>query len=174
MLSVSYEAFGVRDTIDPHDTEDEVGVAIPAAMAFMGLAFVCCVLLVAGLPPLAGFLAKFALLSALFGTDGLTNLSGEAWALLGALLATGLAGVISLTRIGVRLFWTISERTTPRLRLVEAGPVAFLLVLCVGLTFAARPVMTYLESAAGTLHDSQSYIHAVLGVQPAPSLQGSP
>ena len=43
--------------------DEDVGVAIPRAIAFFGLTFVCCVLLVTGLPPLPGFLAKFALLS---------------------------------------------------------------------------------------------------------------
>ena len=43
--------------------DEDAGIAIPAAMAFLGMAFVCCVLLVTGLPPLPGFLAKFALLA---------------------------------------------------------------------------------------------------------------
>ena len=49
---------------DPYSPDDEVGVALPAATAFLGLSFVCCALLVTGLPPLAGFIAKFALVAA--------------------------------------------------------------------------------------------------------------
>ena len=53
-------------------------------------------------------------------------------------------------------------RTTPRLRIIEAAPVAFLLLLCIGLTVAARPVMKYLEITAQTLHTPRHYIEAVL------------
>jgi multicomponent K+:H+ antiporter subunit D len=163
--AVSYEAFGVQDTVDPHNSEDEVGVAIPAAMAFLGLAFVCCVLLVSGLPPLSGFIAKFALLTVVF-SEGARELSGQEWALSVTLLATGLAGVIALTRIGMRLFWTISERNTPRLRVIEAAPVAFLVLVCIALTISAGPVMSYLDSAAASLHDSEDYIRTVLTARP--------
>src|SRR5690606_27656211 len=62
----TYQGFGVKERPDPYSPDDEVGVALPAAMAFLGLAFVCCVLLVAGLPPLSGFIAKFAMLHAVF------------------------------------------------------------------------------------------------------------
>ena len=48
-----------------------VGVAIPATMAILGVSFACCALLLAGLPPLAGFIAKFLLLSALLHPTGI-------------------------------------------------------------------------------------------------------
>jgi hypothetical protein len=35
------------------------------------------------------------------------------------------------------LFWSVTGRTTPRLRLIEVGPVAFLIVLCLAVTVAA-------------------------------------
>ena len=64
VLAISFDAFDLDDPTTPNRSDDVVGVAIPAAMAFLGLAFVSCVLLVTGLPPLSGFVAKFALLSA--------------------------------------------------------------------------------------------------------------
>jgi multicomponent K+:H+ antiporter subunit D len=158
---VTYIGFGVKEPPDPYSPSDEVGVAIPAAMAFLGLAFVCCVLLVAGLPPLSGFVAKFSILHALVSTSGGAELDGYEWLLIAAVLIVGFAGVIALTRIGLRLFWTVSGRTTPRLRLIEVGPVAFLIVLCFGLTIAAGPVMTYLDSAARSLHAPEVYIRVV-------------
>ncbi|MGH8178269.1 MAG: monovalent cation/H+ antiporter subunit D, partial [Steroidobacter sp.] len=148
---VTYMGFGVKEPPDPHSPDDEIGVAIPAATAFLGLAFVCCVLLVTGLPPLSGFVAKFAMLHAAITGPVEETLSWQAWALIFAVLAVGFAGVIALTRIGLRLFWTVSGRMTPRLRLIEAGPVAFLILLCIGLTVGAGPVMTYLDSAARSL-----------------------
>ncbi len=158
---VTYVGFGVKDAGDRHSPSDEVGVAIPAAMAFLGLAFVCCVLLVAGLPPLSGFVAKFAMLHAVVTTQtGLTP-SWYTWMLIAAVLSTGFSAVIALVRIGLRLFWSVAGRTTPRLRVIEVGSVAFLIVLCLGLTAGAGPVMTYLESAARSLHAPEVYIRLV-------------
>src|SRR5690606_29620538 len=166
-----YMAFGVK-TPDPYGTEGEIGAAIPAAMAFLGLMFVCCVLLVSGLPPLPGFVAKFALLSTVLETAPEAGASGEGWVLVVAVLVTGFAGVVALTRIGMRLFWTTTERRTPRLRVVEAAPVAFLVLLCVGLTAASAPVLQFLEATARSLHDPQTYIEPVLSSRFALDAQG--
>jgi multicomponent K+:H+ antiporter subunit D len=154
-------AFGVSEP-DPYGTDEEVGVAIPRAIAFLGLAFVCCVLLVAGLPPLPGFVAKFALLSTAIGAAPAAGVAGPAWALTTLLLASGFASLVALTRVGIRLFWTVTARTTPRLQVGEAAPVAFLLALVAALGVAANPVMSYLEAAAGSLHQPQTYIRTVL------------
>jgi multicomponent K+:H+ antiporter subunit D len=162
---VTYLGFGVKEPADPHSPGDEIGVAIPAAMAFLGLAFVCCVLLAAGLPPLSGFIAKFAMLHALIAAASDEPMTWHSWALVVALLAAGFAAVIALSRIGMRLFWTVTGRTTPRLRVIQAGPVAFLLAICIALTVGARPVMTYLESAARSLHSPEVYIRNVLLTQ---------
>lgn len=156
----SYMAFGVREP-DPYATE-EGGIAIPAAMAFLGLVFVSCVLLVTGLPPLPGFVAKFALLATAIGSAPEAGVSVQAWMLSVAVLVTGFVGVLASTRIGVNLFWTVTERTTPRLRVLEAAPVAALVVICLALGVAAGPVMGYLESTARSLHDPQTYIRTVL------------
>ena len=158
----TYTAFSVGEPPDPHPPEDEIGVAIPAAMAFLGLAFVCCTLLVTGSPPLAGFVAKLALLSATLEFFRIDGSASHAWVFVGALLVGGLAGIIALTRMGMRLFWSVVGRNTPRLRIIEAGPVAFLVLLGIALTIAARPTMEYLESAAQTLKAPRSYIRAVL------------
>ena len=46
----------------------------------------------------------------------------------------------------------------------RAAPAAFLILLCVALTAGAGPVMTYLESAAQSLHSPQVYIRVVKGM----------
>lgn len=163
-----YMAFGVREP-DPYGTDEEVGVAIPVAMAFLGLVFVCCVLLVTGLPPLPGFVAKFSLLSTALGSASAAGVTGPAWVLTIAVLLSGVAGVIALTRTGINLFWTVTERATPRLRILEAAPVALLVLLCLGLTAVAGPVMSYLEETARSLHDPHTYIRTVL----SPAEQGA-
>lgn len=158
---VSYRAFDTDDAVEPRHDE-EVGVAIPAVMAFLGMSFVLCVLVVTGLPPLAGFIGKFALLDSIIDAMNAGQLGAANWAFVFALLSAGLAGLVALSRIGIRLFWTVTARRTPRLSVIEAGPVAFLLLLVAVLTVFAAPAMTYLESAAKTLHDPQMYIDAVL------------
>jgi len=156
-----YTAFGVREP-DPYGTDEEIGVAIPRAIVFLGLMFVSCVLLVTGLPPLPGFIAKFALLSTAIAAAPLAGLEPAAWTLATAVLVSGFAGVVALTRAGIRLFWTVTARTTPRLRVLEAAPVFFLVMLCIALGTAASPIMSYLERTAASLHEPQDYIRIVL------------
>lgn len=156
-----YTAFGVRAP-DPYGTDEEIGVAIPRAIVFLGLMFVSCVLLVTGLPPLPGFIAKFALLSTAIAAAPGAGLDAAAWTLATVVLVSGFAGVVALTRAGIRLFWTITARTTPRLRVLEAAPVFFLVALCVVLGTAASPIMNYLDHTADSLHDPQNYIRNVL------------
>jgi multicomponent K+:H+ antiporter subunit D len=88
---------------------------------------------------------------------------GREWLLVIALLGSGLAGLIALSRVGMRLFWSVAGRQTPRLWISEAAPVAFLILICVALTVAAEPAMTYLDSAAAALEQPDAYIRNVLG-----------
>jgi multicomponent K+:H+ antiporter subunit D len=163
----TYTAFAVGEPPDPYSPNDEIGVTLPAATAFLGLAFVCCALLVTGLPPLAGFIAKFSLVAAaveaLPSPDAPGGGIGREWFLIVALLGSGLAGLIALMRVGMRLFWSVSGRKTPLLWISEAAPVAFLLLICVALTVAAGPAMTYLDSTAAALEHPEPYIRNVLG-----------
>jgi multicomponent K+:H+ antiporter subunit D len=69
--------------------------------------------------------------------------------------------MIALARKGVRLFWTVSERTTPRLRFIEAGPVALLVAVTIAMTLQAGPLMSYMEAAAAALRAPATYIDAV-------------
>jgi multicomponent K+:H+ antiporter subunit D len=156
VLAVTAEAFGEGDEED--EPEHQAGVAIPAAMALLGLSFACCALLVAGLPPLPGFVAKFAILAALLGAE---QVPGAAWALLVLLTLSGLASIVAMARSGVRIFWA-SESSPPRVRLIEMAPVGVLLALCLALTAAAGPVMEYMQHTAQTLHAPRAYIERVL------------
>jgi len=163
----SYTAFAVGEPPDPLSPDDEVGTALPAAMAFLGLAFVSCALLVTGMPPLAGFIAKFAMVAVAIESLPPDGSFGREWLLIVLLLAGGLAGIIALMRTGMRLFWSVSGRQVPRLSVTEAGPVAFLILICVIMTIAAGPTMTYLNSAAAGLADPALYIDSVLHQSPA-------
>ena len=164
VLSVSFEAFGLDEDKTSDYSGDVVGVAIPAALAFLGLSFFTCAVLIACMPPFSGFVAKFALLSsALELTDNnLTGPSISAWLLVIAMLASGLATVIALGRSGVRLFWNSGTLQTPKLSIREAIPVSVLLLSCIALSIFAGPVMDFLADTASSLDDPNQYINAVI------------
>ena len=159
-----YVAYGIKEP-SVHAGDQGAGIALPAVMAFLGMAFVCCVLLVTGLPPLPGFLAKFALLATALDAVPAAETPAAVWLLCAAVLVSGLAGLIALSRVGMRLFWSVAARTTPRLRLLEAAPVAALVLLAVTLTVFAEPVNRYLGSAARSLHQPDAYVRAVLSLE---------
>ncbi len=166
LLAVSLEAFNLEDPESPDSSDDVVGVAIPAVMAFLGLSFIACALLIAGLPPMSGFVAKFTLLSAALQTAAGAPGTGT-WLLIGFVLFSGLACIIALGRTGIRLFWSTEDTITPRLRLSEAGPVTLLIFACIGLSIWAGPVMHYLDETASYLGTPSAYINAVLTQNPA-------
>ena len=158
LLAVSLEAFDLDDPESPDRSDDVVGVAIPAAMAFLGMSFFCCALLVAGLPPLPGFVAKFSMLSAALQTSATDTPSVAAWTLVAAVLLSGMAGIIALTRTGIRLFWSSEDTVVPRLRVSEAGSLSILLLACIALAIWAGPVMTFLQDTALSLDRPKAYI----------------
>ena len=169
--------------VDPDAVPDEednldddalplVGRAFPVSVAMLGLAFVACALLVAGLPPLAGFVGKVALLSAATGVGpanaGADGAGSARWMLIGLLLASSLFAMISLARAGIRHFWSKGVHFAPQLRAAEGGAVLILLVAAGGLTVYAEPVMRYATATATAAHAPRAYIDAVLSARPKP------
>jgi multicomponent K+:H+ antiporter subunit D len=161
VLAVTREAYGEDDEVEE---AEEVGIAIPATMGVLGLAFLVCALVISGLPPLSGFIAKFALLTAALNPQsGDSGVPGAAWAFLVVLILSGLASLIALTRAGIRAFWASPDRTVPRVRLIEMAPVAVLLLLCAMQTIEAGPIMRFMQATAQSLHAPQDYVRGVLG-----------
>jgi multicomponent K+:H+ antiporter subunit D len=156
VLAVTREVYGEED--EP-ESEDEAGIAIPATIALLGLAFIGCAVVIAGLPPLSGFVAKFAMLSAALQPN--TAVPVHSWVFLVILILSGLAALIAMTRAGIRVFW-VSEREAPRVRLIEMAPVAVLLLLCVLQTVQAGPVMRFMQATAQSLHTPHDYMRGVL------------
>src|SRR5690606_19861069 len=126
-------------------------------------------LMVAGLPPLAGFLAKVALLRAILQPAGAGDVAGAAWIMAGLLLAASLCATISLMRAGIRHFWTKGGGSAPRLRGAEAVAIGLPLVACVLLTVFAEPVLRYAVTTAAWLHAPRPYIDAVLSAPAVPA-----
>ncbi|WAC25724.1 monovalent cation/H+ antiporter subunit D [Ancylobacter sp. SL191] len=160
VLAVSQEVFGdPEDDLD--DEEEEVGVAIPATIAVLGGGFVACTVLLAGLPPLSGFIAKFAMLSAVLNEAG--RIRVDDWAFVALLILSGFTTLVAMSRSGIRALWVPSAGSIPRVRAIEAVPVAALLFICVGLTILGGPAMRYMEATAQVLYWPQIYAQDVLG-----------
>jgi multicomponent K+:H+ antiporter subunit D len=162
VLAVTMEAYG---DVDENEAEKEGGVAVPGTMAVLGLCFCACAILLSGLPPLSGFLAKFAMLHGLFNPSsfgGDAPVSGAEWTYTALLILSGLAAMIAMNRVGIRTFWTSIEGTIPRVFLIEITPVLLLLAACIFLSFQAGPVMRYMDATAKTLSEPQNYIGRVM------------
>lgn len=162
MLAVTREAFG-----DPEESEAEddaaVGIPLPATMAMLGISFLSCATLLAGLPPLSGFVAKFALLAGLFQSVGpADSVAASTWAFVALLILSGLAALIATARAGIHSLWDTEERHVPAVKIVEMAPVAGLLLLCAALTVQAGPVMAYMQATAQSLHAPAAYVQDVL------------
>jgi multicomponent K+:H+ antiporter subunit D len=159
MLAVTAEAFGA-EAGDEDDEEDVlVGAVIPAANALLGLSFAACAIMLAGLPPLAGFVGKFAMLDALFVRNPVPATS---WTMLALLIASGFATVIGMGRAGMRRFWASPAASVPRVRVVEIAPIVALLALCAALTVQPGASMRYLNEAAQALYAPADYVDRVL------------
>jgi multicomponent K+:H+ antiporter subunit D len=162
VLAVTRELYGEDEEMDD---EEEIGIVIPATMGLLGLAFIGCAVVIAGLPPLSGFVAKFALLAAALNPAGLSvdgSVLPASWALLILLILSGLAALIAMTRAGIRTFWAAPDRAVPRVRVIEMTPVAMLLVLCALQTIQAGPIMRFMDAAAAELHSPGAYMRDVL------------
>ncbi|UVL36982.1 MULTISPECIES: monovalent cation/H+ antiporter subunit D [Pseudomonas] len=149
-----------------------VGQVIPWTMAFLGLSFIACALLIIGMPPLSGFIGKLSLIGALLNPLGLGTgapISNAAWALLALLILTGLTSLMAFSRLGIQRFWTPEERPSPLLRKLECAPIFLLLGLSIVLTFKAEPLLRYTQATAEALNNPQQYVMAVLGTRAVPS-----
>lgn len=168
VLAVTAEALG--DEEDDEEVEP-IGIAIPAMMAILGVGFAACALLLAGLPPLAGFIAKFLMLHAMFLPTP-DEIGGGAnattWVLLAVLLVSGLAVMIAMMRAGIRVFWVPLESTVPTVRFLEMVPIAALLFLSVALTIEAGPVARFMQTTAESLHAPKGYVNDVLSAPRVP------
>ena len=142
------------------------GRAIPAGVAFLGLGFVGCALLLAGLPPFSGFVGKFAMLASLLDAP---RVSPAGWTFLAMLLASGFLTLVAFSRTGIRHFWTQDHIGQPSLRALEVLPVAVLLAACVALTIQAEPVMQHAQATAEGLLHPDAYREAVFGARQIPS-----
>lgn len=116
----------------------------------------------AGIPPLSGFWAKFAVVKA--------SMDAGEWVAAGFALAVGVLTLYSMTKIWAEAFWKKQpEESTARPVEVPAGkisrmviPVAILSAATLLLGVLGEPVFAFSERAAAQLFNPQEYISAVL------------
>lgn len=168
MLALTADAYGID--APPEDEDAGIGLPIPGSLALLAIGFGGCLLVLAGMPPLAGFVGKFAILSGLLGSDGLSVPQDWAWVFLTILLASGLATLIGLVRVGVQVFWT-TEGPAQRIWALEVGPPAALLLVVVAMSVRAEDVMRYMEATSRALHSPPVY---TTGVDLAPRIADRP
>jgi len=162
MLAITADAYG---TSLPEDEEAETGpgLTIPGTFNILAVSFIACVLLLAGLPPLSGFVGKFAMLSGALNPVGLGR--GEVgwlvWGFLALVLLSGFATLVALVRLGVQTFWA-AEGAPPRVLALEIAPVIALIALTGLLTFQAQSVIRYTDATAHALSIPSIYMDGVL------------
>ncbi|EJF97177.1 monovalent cation/H+ antiporter subunit D [Bartonella taylorii] len=163
VLTVTMEVYGD----DEEEEEDEVGTYLPVTLAILGACFGISALLIIGLPPFSGFVAKFMMFMAILNhtkenvSDSLPDY--QDWLFIIFVTLSGFSALIALTRTGIRTFWVSLEGRVPRVQVIEFAPIAILLALCFLITILAGPVSHYMSETAKTLYDPQNYIGSVLG-----------
>ncbi|MEN5082854.1 monovalent cation/H+ antiporter subunit D [Bosea sp. TWI1241] len=169
LLAVTMEAYGDESEEEEEREDEQVGVIMPGALAVLGLSFGVIAILLAGLPPLSGFIAKFAMLTGMLNPAGLGDTAavpGRIWGLVALVILSGLAALIAMMRSGIRIFWAPMELIVPRVLVVEVAPIVALLTLCLMLVVQGGAVVAYTDAAARALHTPATYIQSVLGVSP--------
>jgi multicomponent K+:H+ antiporter subunit D len=168
VFAVTAEAYG--EAVHEDENEEEVGRVIPGATAALGIGFAFLALVLIGLPPLSGFIAKFAILHAVIGLPS-AEMAGRSImpiVLAVMLVLSGLTALIALSRMGIRTFWAPVEPFEPRVTVLEFTPILFLLAALVMLAVQAGPAMDLITVTAGDMHQPSRYLDAVLGAERVP------
>ncbi len=128
--------------------------------ALLGGLFMIAAVSMVGLPPLSGFIGKFALLDAMPAAA-----AGWLWPLI---LINSLFALIAFARAGSHLFWqsgTVaagSAALAPAPKRIEWLAVVLLLASGIGLSVAAQPVLRYTGAAAEQVLSPSGYRDALL------------
>ncbi|MTH35112.1 monovalent cation/H+ antiporter subunit D [Paracoccus limosus] len=146
----------VEDTVDPASMRT-------VSWMTMAICFALIAAMLAGLPPLPGFIGKFAILRGAVSRN--IALSGELpvmlWIYSAMLILSGLGALIALIRFGMRRFWA-EQGPAPRILALEIAPVLALLAMILLLSVRADAVLNYTRATAMALLQPATYREAVL------------
>lgn len=162
-----FDAPSLLEAYDPdgdglYTEEDERAVILNAPIGLLSAGFLICTLLIAGLPPLPGFLAKVAMIAPLLA-DPPGPFPGAALMLAAIVIGSSLFSLIALARAGIQMLWAEPDRIAPTIRLHEGATVGALLFGLLTLTFGIGGPLDYLQNTAEDLLDPARYVGAVLG-----------
>ena len=158
LLALTADAYGLDEREE--DRQPEVGLAIPGTLTVLGLSFGACVIALAGLPPLSGFVGKVGILQGLLAEGSATP--ALSWAFVVLLILSGFATLAGLVRVGIQTFWA-TEGEPPRVLALEIAPVVALIALLVVLTVKADVTMGYMRDTAEAMLQPSIYAEGVLG-----------
>jgi multicomponent K+:H+ antiporter subunit D len=152
----------IRNARGDHADRFEPGPILQRGVLLGSLFFVVAIALV-GLPPLAGFLAKFMLLQAA------TEHNQVVW-IWSTVLLSGTITLIALARSGSLLFYRAEGPVRGECTVAKSShltPIFGLLALIILMVVAANPLSDYALATARQLDDPTQYQNAVLGQQPS-------
>ncbi len=167
MLALTADAYGLDEAEE--ERQPEVGIAIPGTLTVLGLSFGACVIALAGLPPLSGFIGKIGILQGLMADGAAT--SALSWTFLALLILSGFATLVGLVRVGIQTFWA-TEGEPPRVLALEIAPVMALVGLLVFLTVKADVALGYMRDTAEGVMQPSVYAEGVLGAPRAVDGEG--
>ncbi len=133
--------------------------------ALLGGLFFAGAIGVAGLPPLAGFAAKVAILQSALAQPG------AAW-VFAVILISGLLVVVALSRAASAVFWRTGDQPAAgdRMGMLPTMATGLLLLGTLMLMAGAGPTTAYTQATAAQLADRAAYVNAVManqGVRPS-------
>ncbi|MBX3478504.1 MAG: monovalent cation/H+ antiporter subunit D [Brevundimonas sp.] len=161
-----FDAPPLLEAYDPdgdglYTEEDERAVILNAPIGLISAGFLICTLLIAGLPPLPGFLAKVGMIAPLLD-DPHGPFPSAGLVLAAIMVGSSLFSLIALARAGIQILWAEPDRIAPTIRLHEGATVGALLLGLLALTFAVGGPLDYLANTAQDLLEPSRYVAAVL------------
>jgi multicomponent K+:H+ antiporter subunit D len=156
LLALTADSYGLDDLEE--EMQPETGIAIPRTVAVLGLCFGACVIALAGLPPLSGFIGKVGILRGLLATETFPLLN---WTFVALLFLSGFATLIAMARIGIQTFWA-AEGQAPNVFVLEIAPIIALLSVLLLLTVNAEATLKYMQETADAVLQPLSYSQGVL------------
>lgn len=131
-------------------------------LPLLGLLFLIPALSLAGVPPLSGFWAKFALVRA--------GLEQQSYGIVLTALVVGLLTLFSMTKIWTQAFWKAqpeeAQQPLPTSRtgwVLRLAPIVILAACTVFIGLATEPIFRVAMEAAEQLLEPSAYVVAVLG-----------